>query len=137
MKNARLFLCLFVVLLSACSAESDDRFSETTRNDSRSVQRLLGTWVADSLRYREENGGTVWTNWENTEPDTITFSADSAYFGFTDKEEISGSYPYRRKENKLIFDEVGLDWKISPEGGLFLQFSSLQETDQYLYHKIE
>ena len=136
MKNVKLLLCVFIALFAACSQDA------TLPNDSnsqpiQSMEIFSGTWIADSLRYSHGSEGQRWSDWEDTEPDTIRFSADSAYVGVTDKGEVSGFYQYTDNKEKIFFDGVGLIWKVRPDRKLFLQFNSPQEMDQYLYHKIQ
>ncbi len=136
MKNIMLLLCMFIVLFAACSNDNNE-IVDTESQDIQSTKIFSGTWVSDSLRYTGGSEKSGWSKWENTEPDTIIFSTDSAYFGFTDKEEISGSYQYTENKHKIFFDGVELIWKVRPDGKLFLQFSSPKEMDQYLYHQIK
>ncbi len=136
MKNVKLLLCVFIALFAACSKD-DNITNDSNSQTIQSMEIFSGTWIADSLRYSHGSEGQRWSDWEDTEPDTIRFSADSAYFGFTDKGEVSGFYQYTDNKEKIFFDGVGLIWKVRPDRKLFLQFNSPQEMDQYLYHKIK
>lgn len=136
MKSVKLVLCVLIVLLAACSSDNEDEKMEV-RSSSLAVKNLWGTWIADSLRFTEDSEKSEWSNWINTEPDTIVFSLDRAYFGFTDRDEVSGTYNYSGDNEQILSDQLGLTWKVRSDGKLFLQFDSPKEIDQYLYRKIE